>query len=526
MSAGGESSAAESRAAAQERSVPAGGAVPTGRRESVRSRVARKIPDYPFSAMSRFVTTFGRALRGWPGGLAERHGGRWVVVCLAVVVAVGFGLRIDSALHPHARPGPDERAYAGLAKSLYERGEYSAPGVRYPDEYAPGPALYYSAVYFVTAGVHPETGLVLAAILGGFSVLLIYLLARRLAAGLPGRNTQAVVGLLAAVIAALYLPFIAYDGRIMSESIAVFTVPATILAALRATERRTVAAWFVPGVLLGITALGRPEILVVALVVAALACYRVARDRRFVLGLAAALVVLSAAALPVLPWTVRNALVLDRFVPVSAGGGKALYLGTSWASQGIYTRLKERLMAEYPDLRRPEFRGHPVTRAERETTNIEPFLDRVAAKYPGLPRDAALGRIARENLADGIVHHPGAVAKMFVLKVWMMWRQGSEAKTKPWIVYHRLLLLLGVVGFVVLLFRRRREVLFVGLPIVAVTAVAVLSLAVYRRAVPLMPLVIPLAAVGAVWVALQTQRLSTHVRRRLCAASDSAAESA
>ncbi len=51
--------------------------------------------------------------------------------------------------------------------------------------------------------------------------------------------------------------------------------------------------------------------------------------------------------LPIVPWTVRNAIVLDRVVPISTGGGKALYVGTYLPADGDYQRVKALLAERY-----------------------------------------------------------------------------------------------------------------------------------------------------------------------------------
>ena len=44
--------------------------------------------------------------RAWAAGLPERHGGRLVLVALAVIVVLGLALRVESALEPlDVRPG-------------------------------------------------------------------------------------------------------------------------------------------------------------------------------------------------------------------------------------------------------------------------------------------------------------------------------------------------------------------------------------------------------------------------------------
>ena len=102
-----------------------------------------------------------------------------------------------------------------------------------------------------------------------------------------------------------------------------------------------------PGLLFGLTAMFRPEYLLVGAAFVVLAAPQRGRPRGWRLGLAGAAVLLVALVLPILPWTVRNVVVLDRVVPISTGGGKALYVGTYLPADGEYQRVKAILAERY-----------------------------------------------------------------------------------------------------------------------------------------------------------------------------------
>ena len=121
---------------------------------------------------------------------------------------------------------------------------------------------------------------------------------------------------------------------------------------------------------------------------------------------------------PVLPWTVRNYIVLDRFVPLSTGGGKALYVGSYLPADGDYQRVKAILAERYLG------RDLEPGSAALDRVNPVPLFDRVAARYPDLPRDTALGKIGKQNLRDDITDHPLDYAAMLARKVGRMWGTG------------------------------------------------------------------------------------------------------
>jgi hypothetical protein len=449
--------------------------------------------------------------------LPERYG-RTTLALLALILLLGLGLRARAVVDPVAEPADDSHAYYGLAKALYEEGSYGGPKFRDSSDWSPGAPLLYAASFYATGGAREGTARVVEALLGIASIVVVFLLGERLG----GRGA----GLLAALGAAVYPPFIHSTGELMSEPPATFTLPAAILAFLWAEERRSAAAWLLPGLLFGLTALIRPEYLLVAAAFVLLAALRVSRStdgesakesdmRTFSRtrgegstwrpGLAGAGLMLAAVLVPIVPWTVRNAVVLDRLVPISTGGGKALYVGTFLPADGEYQRVKAILY------QRQTGRRLPSDSRALNRVDPTPLFDRVAHRYADLPRDSALGRIGKQNFSHWFGEDPLAYLGMTARKVGRMWSSGvgSAMSSTPGRVVQLLLVALGLCGFGTLaLRRRRRELVALAAPIVLVTAVGAVSLAAPRRNEVLMTLVFPLAAlaVTTAWAALFSSR--------------------
>jgi hypothetical protein len=93
---------------------------------------------------------------------------------------------------------------------------------------------------------------------------------------------------------------------------------------------------------------------------------------------------------------------------------------------------------------------------------------------------------------------------MVATKMWNVWRRGSGPTMRAggWIAFQYVVLGLAILGLGVLAWRRRWEALVLGTLIGGITVLGGLLLAVPRRNVPLMPLVLTLAATGAVWLAI------------------------
>ncbi len=442
------------------------------------------------------------AVADWIRGLPERHG-RKTLIALGAILFVGLLARAYVVVNPVEHPADDSRAYYALAKALYTEGSFGGPEFEDSSDWSPGAPLLYAAAFYLTGGAREGTARIVEALCGLAAILVVYALARRLArvARRPdsAAGAEPAVGLLAAAAVAIYPPFIHSTGELMSEPPAILTLPAAILAFLWASEReRPWYAWLAPGALFGLTAMFRPEFLFVGVAFALLAVLRptgTGWERRAV----SALALLGAIVVVILPWSIRNQVVLDRTVPISTGGGKALYVGTYLPADGEYQRVKAILAERYDGLQLD-----PHSR-ELEEIDPTPLFDRVAEeRYPDLPRDSALGKIGKENLSDYLSEDPLEYLAMTARKVGRMWSSGvGEAMSSPLgRVVQIALVLLGLAGLV-LLGRRRRwwELAALAAPILLVTAVGAVTLAAPRRNEVLMTLVFPLAAMALFWVA-------------------------
>jgi 4-amino-4-deoxy-L-arabinose transferase-like glycosyltransferase len=414
------------------------------------------------------------------GALAERHGGRGVLIALAVIVVIGLGLRVDSALSPlDVRPGTDSAVYASVAEQLYEHQRFALPGSASPYDWSPGAPLLYAGIYYATGGVHPGAVRLFVALLGALTIVLVYLIGRRLGGPLAG--------LVGAGLFAVYPTTIYYTGKLMSEPLATLTLAGTVLSFMWASEkRRAWWAWAIPGALLGLTAFARPEYLAFVIVFALLALWRG--------GLVPALVLAAAFALPVAPWAIHVSSVEGRFVPISTGGGKALFIGTYLPGNGLHLDVKRELLRQ--------FRGRTeIPASELSRISMTPLLNRVARKYPDLPRDAALQKIGRENAQHYITHQPLDFAWMIAGKMWHMWQaSGNVGRSTGGTLYQYLLLALGLAGLVLLALRRRWEVVMIVLLLAGITVLGGLLLAGTRRNVALMPQVMAVAGVTVAWL--------------------------
>jgi 4-amino-4-deoxy-L-arabinose transferase-like glycosyltransferase len=437
-----------------------------------------------------------------PDGPGRDLGPAWLTA-LVTVMLLAVGLRIGFAVEPQRPQEPDSIGYARIAKSLYEHGSFEEGGFRThtqePSNYSPGLPLFVAGLYFVTGGVHLELARIVLALIGSLAVLFAFAIGSRLAGP--------AAGIVAGLVVAVYPALLQYQGMLMTEPLAVTLLAAALLAFLWAGDRgRPPWAWALPGLLLGLMAMVRPEYLLFGLLAVPLALLRAGRRQGgWGQGALAALLLGLALLLPIVPWTVRNAVVLDRFVPISTGGGKALYVGTYLPADGDGPRLREQLLAAHPALAR---------RVDRLalSNRLDTLLAVLAARqHPGLDTDAALMKMGRENIHHYASDRPNDFGAMLARKAYRAWREGprSVMHSTLWKGFQKVLALFGLLGLGVLAFRRRWEALPLALLVLTTTATSALLIASPRRVLVILPAVAALAGAGIVWLGERARALRT-----------------
>jgi hypothetical protein len=465
-------------------------------------------------------------------GLAARNGGRIGLAALVAILVLGLGLRVAEAWDGRD-PVYDAAAYAAIAANLAEGEGFTAgAGATQPSSnYSPGLPLFVAGLYEATGGEHERFARIALALIGTLSVLFAYLIGRRLASSLGSSayrstsNSPAfAVGLVAAGAVAVYPALIEYQGMLMGEPLAATLLSGVVLAVLWASDpprgwpegagSRTYtspagpppsgqdprARWLVPGLLLGALALVRPEYLAIAFLLALVVFARRARSE-WHLGLVQAAVLLAGLAIVVAPWTIRNAVALDRLVPVSTGGGQVLFAGTYLPSDGDPEAVGTEVVERHPGL---------FGRGAAGRLRLEQILARLAAsRYPDLETDQALARMGRERLWDALTAEPVELAGFVVAKAWRTWTYGARdvVRDPGWELFHWALVALGLLGLGLLAWQRRWEALLLGTIFAAITLLSALLVASPRRVLVLIPLLAPLAGLAIASIAQSAQRI-------------------
>ncbi len=247
---------------------------------------------------------------------------RWIVAC----VAAGLLLRLAFGLfYWVGQPlTHDEREYLALARSLARGNGFAypadepAPGTGQRFGRAPGYPAFLSLLR-LTEPVEsvPERVKVAQAIVGAAGIWLMAVIAWRCAG--------AKAGVAAAAIAAVYPPLVVMPAYALSETL--YSTLALVIAALAIPENDSLTSPRIVSVsvLTGIAILIRPAMLFFV----PLAAVWVWRRNTIQ---AVLFVVITIAV--VAPWTLRNARVYDRFVPVASEGGVTFWTGNHPLARG------------------------------------------------------------------------------------------------------------------------------------------------------------------------------------------------
>jgi 4-amino-4-deoxy-L-arabinose transferase-like glycosyltransferase len=455
------------------------------------------------------VSTHGPA----SAGRVRAQPRRSVLIALAAIVLLGFGLRAAQATDPGRYISSDERSYARIAMNIAAGDGYAVKGSSDPWHWAPGAPALFAAAHLLAPGADgdgsPEqirTAFWAQALVGAALIAIVFLLASAIAGP--------IAGLLAAGAIATYPPLIRATGDLVSEPLGALTLALAALALLAAWRRPQAGRIALAGAALGLALLVRADLLVLSPLIGA-AWLLLARERagtRSALAQAAALALIPLAVAA--PWSLYASLNAGRLIPVASSGPSTLFVGTYLPGDGKLSGVRRELelyvrrnMSNLAEVRTANIKGEHVLRAYIRERH--PGL--VPAPYRAIPEDRlrwALAFEARRNLKTFAVHQPLAFAAMELRKVARMWggyHRGSTRNPRTWLTAWHLALvglaLAGALAGLALAQRRRAELALLLLPVVAATLVSAVFVSQPRHNLRVLPLLVAAGAAGAVLAA-------------------------
>ncbi|MGH2859142.1 MAG: glycosyltransferase family 39 protein [Solirubrobacteraceae bacterium] len=338
---------------------------------------------------------------------------RRLIVALLLGAALAVRLAFVAAEPYHARN--DAHAYTQLASEVAGYGDYhsgsrpAAGGTLGPTAYFPPAFPYLLAVADLLDGHPTAVGphRIEMAALGTVSVGLVGLVALEAFGAGPA--------LAALALATFYPVMIELSGTLVAENLVVALELAAAWAMLRARRAagRRVWAWIAAaGALTGVAALAHENAAVYALGLGA-GGWTVLRARglKRAHALAGPAVLVAATCLAIAPWTLRNAVELHHFVPISDETGITL-AGTYNPVSAADPRVpyKWRLFSHVPQLR------HYARHASGQTeVQLSAELEAAALRYIGAHPVAPLQAAADNTL------------RMFELEGTYAWRASAAA---------------------------------------------------------------------------------------------------
>jgi 4-amino-4-deoxy-L-arabinose transferase-like glycosyltransferase len=378
--------------------------------------------------------------------------------------------------------GPNDTLFYEIAAGQLANGDGFSTLTGAPTAHWPPGFPFLISLGYRAFGIHLKLVFVLNVVLATATAVLLYVVATHMLGRAAGRFAGTAFALLPGPIF--------FTGLFLSETTFIFLLVGVLALALLLPER----SWtpVVLGVALALTALTRGEGLLMPVIPLAMWWGHV--DRRT--WIRRALLLLGTMAVCIAPWTIRNAIVMDSFIPVATNPSTTLWSGHNPDANGGPTYAPPELLARIPTgLSSPE---HEVAEAHLLRTEAIHWAVRNPRKELGLiPR-----RLLALNTGDRLA-----------LTTWSNAPGAREVRTSGLIVLSVLgdaggyAVLFVALASLVLLGPRRLWRLHPGMQ--AVLAYLVVSLFAYgvvyygqfRYRVPLEPLMLlvgaPLAA--AVW---------------------------
>ncbi len=381
-----------------------------------------------------------------------------IVLVLAALLRVGA-----IAVYGNAEQ-PQLYEYGGIARHILAGEGYAHVFPILHPEYGIARRVYDNAV--PTAFTLPGYVLVMTAVLGTFgdgstayvvlyglnlfTSLLALLLLYAFTATLLSKSTARWALLLAAVFPPIVASTATFGGTPWTHMVmlsALLLVWRSGMASARETMSRTALTWLTiaAGAMTGIWTLFRGEALGAAVLIAVWMWARQRTWRRAALYLAACLVV-------VLPWSVRNTLTFDRFVPLTTNfwlnawrGNHEGVMGGSFKPEGGSNWLTPEIQAE------------------------------IEAIPPTPQYEIQLMDLYRTRTMEFVRAHPGEAILLYIRKVGMFLTiDWSDPRARhPLFLYPQLLMMAFTLAGAFLLWRRRR----VPWPLVYTVLVTMFSVA-------------------------------------------------
>ncbi len=247
---------------------------------------------------------------------------------LALIVLIGFLFRLIYFIHLRSNSPMysilvhDSAVYRELALHTLQKGLVGEHAFYVSPFY-----IYFLAFIFKVLGDSINAVRVVQFAVGIGTALLTYVLAKKWF----DRNVAGLAGILAAV----YAPFLFFEGNLLNTSFATFLLAASITLLLsQKNNRLDYLISFFSGLLLSLAVTGRPNLVLLFPVPLLYWIKRKNIDKR---ALSCALLALSGFTIPLVLTSVHNYLAEKNPMPLSVHGGINFFIGNHEKATGLWT---------------------------------------------------------------------------------------------------------------------------------------------------------------------------------------------
>jgi len=277
----------------------------------------------------------------------------WILAVILLVGALLRGLYLAETARnlsfylPGVDAGYHDFWARGLVTGQWASNLYGDPEIQKMPFFRPPGYPYFLALVYKLSGCSFLFARVIQMLIGLLSAFVAFLLGRRW--------FGARMGLIFAGLMSVYWVFIYFEGELLEPVLLVILSLLLIYELALWTERITFRRALLAGIIMGVFALVRPNVLLFAPVALLWALWIVRRRRDVKPFKLAVIGVALGSVLVISPATIRNYIVARDFVPISTNSGINLYIGNNPTANGRVTGIIPGLGAfqtcfDYPQL--------------------------------------------------------------------------------------------------------------------------------------------------------------------------------
>ena len=268
----------------------------------------------------------------------------------------------------------DDVKYLRSAWTLLETGKFT---YNYPDRdtvfIMPGITLVLS-LFVKIFGKYPILQFQIAqSVFMAFGIFVVFLICRKI--------FDSKIGIITAMIMSVYVPCYFAASLMLTETIFSVLFFLLFLVSIYAIEEKKMRYYIIGGILLGFMVLFRPAILPYPVVIF---CIWLIKKYNFKEMVKFALPVILIVVAMLTPWWIRNAIIFDRFIPLTLASGNPMIQGTYINYDSTNDNMDYySLMQEYnPDLDLEQYGKDEIINDEVERTKSYVRFKEVMTKEP------------------------------------------------------------------------------------------------------------------------------------------------